>query len=185
MRKRSAANSAASSPPVPARISRMTFLASLGSFGTSSTLSSASSASRRASSDVELLLRQLAHVGILDQLLGRGDLRDDLLVFAEAARRAAAFPPAPSSACGTWPYRPGRPDRPSRPSAGRNAIPLPSACRACRIPAIAPGASEPDDALGAPSAAGHRRQKRDFVAVFSGAVSRAYSALTAHEMTVP
>ncbi len=49
MRNRSAAKSAASSPPAPARISSTTFFASLGSFGTSSTRISARSASRRAS----------------------------------------------------------------------------------------------------------------------------------------
>src|SRR6185436_8116912 len=52
MRNRSEANSAASSPPVPARISRMMFLASFGSFGTSRTFISASSASRRCVSSV-------------------------------------------------------------------------------------------------------------------------------------
>ena len=40
--KRSAPNSAASSPPVPALISRITFFSSLGSFGRRSTLSSSS-----------------------------------------------------------------------------------------------------------------------------------------------
>src|SRR5258708_6762140 len=50
IRNRSAAKSDASSPPVPARISRMMFLASFGSFGTSRILMSASRASRRASS---------------------------------------------------------------------------------------------------------------------------------------
>ena len=39
MRNRSAANSAASSPPVPARISRRMFFSSFGSLGISSTLS--------------------------------------------------------------------------------------------------------------------------------------------------
>ena len=50
MRNRSAANSAASSPPAPARISSTTFFSSLGSFGTRSTRISARSASRLASS---------------------------------------------------------------------------------------------------------------------------------------
>ena len=50
MRKISAANSAASSPPVPARISRRTFFSSFGSFGMSSSGISASRASRFASS---------------------------------------------------------------------------------------------------------------------------------------
>ena len=44
MRKRSAANSAASSPPVPALISMMTFLSSRGSLGTRSTFSFSSDA---------------------------------------------------------------------------------------------------------------------------------------------
>src|SRR5688572_7285739 len=51
MRNKSDANSAASSPPVPARISRTTFFSSFGSFGTRRTLISASSTSRRASSE--------------------------------------------------------------------------------------------------------------------------------------
>ena len=50
MRKISAAKSEASSPPVPARISRMTFFSSLGSLGSSNTLSSSSSACPRGSS---------------------------------------------------------------------------------------------------------------------------------------
>ena len=50
MRKTSPANSAASSPPVPARISSRTFFSSLGSLGISSGGISASRASRRASS---------------------------------------------------------------------------------------------------------------------------------------
>ena len=50
MRKTSFANSAASSPPVPARISSSTFFSSFGSFGTSSSGMPASSSSRRASS---------------------------------------------------------------------------------------------------------------------------------------
>ena len=45
---------------------------------------SASSASRRVSSDAELFLRQLAHVRVLHQLFGRGELRDDVLVLAKA-----------------------------------------------------------------------------------------------------
>ena len=51
--------------------------------GTSRTLISASSASRRRLERLQLLLRELAHVGILEQLLGLGDLLDDLLVLAE------------------------------------------------------------------------------------------------------
>ncbi len=42
MRKRSAAKRRASSPPVPARISRRTFLSSLGSLGSSRTRRSSS-----------------------------------------------------------------------------------------------------------------------------------------------
>ena len=47
MRKSSAAKSAASSPPVPARISTITFLSSLGSLGSSRRFSSYSTFSRR------------------------------------------------------------------------------------------------------------------------------------------
>ena len=50
IRNSSAANSAASSPPVPARISSTTFFSSFGSFGTSSAFSSPSSFSRLAMS---------------------------------------------------------------------------------------------------------------------------------------
>src|SRR5688572_3774873 len=50
MLKSSAAKSAASSPPVPARISSSTFFSSLGSFGISRTLISSSSESRRTES---------------------------------------------------------------------------------------------------------------------------------------
>src|SRR5262245_40284916 len=49
MRNISAAKSVASSPPVPARISRSTFFSSLGSLGISRTLSSDSTAASRAS----------------------------------------------------------------------------------------------------------------------------------------
>ena len=49
MRKRSAANRAASSPPVPARISNTTFFSSFGSFGTSKALNSVNNLSRRTS----------------------------------------------------------------------------------------------------------------------------------------
>src|SRR5262245_10186533 len=51
MRNSSAANSAASSPPVPARISSITSFSSFGSFGMRSILSSATSASRLPASD--------------------------------------------------------------------------------------------------------------------------------------
>src|SRR5437016_11739519 len=50
MRNISAAKSVASSPPVPARISRMTFFSSLGSLGRSRSLISSSTAATRASS---------------------------------------------------------------------------------------------------------------------------------------
>src|SRR5215471_6536117 len=46
MRNRSPAKSAASSPPVPARISRMTLRSSIASLGTSASLRSRSSAAR-------------------------------------------------------------------------------------------------------------------------------------------
>ena len=50
MRNRSAANSAASSPPVPARTSRMALFSSAASLGSSCSFSCCSSASRRGSS---------------------------------------------------------------------------------------------------------------------------------------
>ena len=52
IRSKSEANNAASSPPVPARISTMTFLLSLGSFGMSRTFSSSSSSWTFAVADV-------------------------------------------------------------------------------------------------------------------------------------
>jgi hypothetical protein len=52
MRKISAAKSEASSPPVPARISRMTFFSSFGSFGSSFSFRSSSILGRRSSSCV-------------------------------------------------------------------------------------------------------------------------------------
>ena len=61
MRKRSAANSAASSPPVPALISMMTFLSSRGSFGTRRTfifsMEAVFFASRAASSSSAMAFR--------------------------------------------------------------------------------------------------------------------------------
>ena len=50
MRNSSPAKSAASSPPVPARISTITFFSSFGSFGSSRTFSSRSTVSLRAAS---------------------------------------------------------------------------------------------------------------------------------------
>src|SRR2546427_66684 len=67
MRRISAANSDASSPPVPARISRITFFSSFGSLGTRSSFRSFSVCSRRAcnarreqtENDLKLLLVQI------------------------------------------------------------------------------------------------------------------------------
>ena len=84
MRKRSDAKSAASSPPVPARISSTTFLASFGILGNEEDLDVGEQHVAPLLELPELLLRQLAHVGILQQLLGRVDLRDDVLVLAES-----------------------------------------------------------------------------------------------------
>ena len=68
MRNRSAANRAASSPPVPARISSRMFLSSLGSLGSSRTLSCSSSSLCSASSVPCSSPGQLAHLGIALQL---------------------------------------------------------------------------------------------------------------------
>ncbi len=83
---------------------------------------SASSASRRCLELSHLFLRQLAHVGILQQLLGRVDLGDDLLVLAERVDQRLHLRRPPSNAYGTSPCRPGRRGRPSRPSAGRTSL---------------------------------------------------------------
>ena len=64
MRKISAAKSEASSPPVPARISRMTFFSSLGSLGSSRTLSSSSRAGSRGSSAAISSCGHGAQVGV-------------------------------------------------------------------------------------------------------------------------
>ncbi len=84
MRKSSYANSAASSPPVPARISSTTFFWSFGSFGISRILISASSASRRSFRPSQLFLGELAHVGVaaLDELFGLLDFLEHRLVLA-------------------------------------------------------------------------------------------------------
>ena len=64
MRKISAAKSEASSPPVPARISRMTFFSSLGSLGSSKTLRSSSRACVARLERGDLFLRHGAQVGV-------------------------------------------------------------------------------------------------------------------------
>ena len=61
MRNRSPANSADSSPPVPARISRKMLRSSLGSFGSSCFCSSASIASSRALRIAHFGFGELAH----------------------------------------------------------------------------------------------------------------------------
>ena len=65
MRKSSPAKSEASSPPVPARISRITFLSSFGSLGSSSNFSSRSTVSRRRFELVLFVVRHLLHFGVV------------------------------------------------------------------------------------------------------------------------
>ena len=86
MRKRSAANSAASSPPVPALISTMTFLSSRGSFGHQERLQLLHGGRLALLQARQLLpghLLQLLVPGALRQLRVGGDLRLDGPVAAE------------------------------------------------------------------------------------------------------
>ena len=85
MRKSSAAKSAASSPPVPARISTMTLFSSLGSLGSSSSFSSRSTISLRATSCFSSSCASLLHFGIFgfaDHLVRAGQIFFDLLELA-------------------------------------------------------------------------------------------------------
>ena len=84
MRARSAANSAASSPPAPARISTKTFLSSLGSRGRSRRFSSSSSAVWRAGQLVDLGLRQLLQLAV-------AALGQDVAGLADAACRTSRY----------------------------------------------------------------------------------------------
>ena len=83
-RYRSPANSAASSPPVPARISSMTLRSSFGILRDEQQLQLVGEALLADVEIVELLEREVAHLGIaaLDQLFGAGDLGGDRLVLA-------------------------------------------------------------------------------------------------------
>ena len=85
MRNNSAAKSAASSPPVPARISRMMLRSSLGSFGISRIFRSASRASRRAVSDFSSCRASscMSASPDLRELLGLREVANDRLVFPE------------------------------------------------------------------------------------------------------
>ena len=78
------ANSADSSPPVPARISRNTLRSSLGSFGSSIACNSPSSAPIRASAARALLLGVVAHLRVVRELDRRGEIRLRLAELAEA-----------------------------------------------------------------------------------------------------
>ena len=86
MRARSAAKSAASSPPAPARISTKTLRSSLGSRGRSSARSSSSRRLCCAGQVVHLGLGQLAHlaIGVLGHdVAGLGEALEHALVVAE------------------------------------------------------------------------------------------------------
>ena len=74
MRNRSAANSAASSPPVPARTSRMALRSSASSFGSSSSLTALLELGQPALQRLQLLLGQRPHLGIAR--LARESARD-------------------------------------------------------------------------------------------------------------
>ena len=74
MRNRSAAKSAASSPPSPLRISRMTFFLSFGSVGKSRNVDARPRASRALRLELgELFLDELAQLGIGERLLVLSD----------------------------------------------------------------------------------------------------------------
>jgi hypothetical protein len=83
MRHRSAANRAASSPPVPARISRMTLRLSLGSRGQQQALEDGGEVGAAGLEVADVLLGHLAHVGVGEQLLGGAQVGLDLLVVLE------------------------------------------------------------------------------------------------------
>ena len=113
MRNSSAAKSAASSPPVPARISRTTFFSSFGSFGTSRTFRSATSASRRATSALSSSCASSRMSG------SPPDASSSVWAMSRvtsctrgSARRSARSRTAPSRASGTQPDRSA--PRPSR-----------------------------------------------------------------------
>ncbi len=92
IRKSSAANSVASFPPVPARISSRTFFSSFGSFGISSTWSSFWQLSARPCEHGQLLFGELTHfrVGLaLEQPLGLLDRAEDFLVLPKLVDDAA------------------------------------------------------------------------------------------------
>ena len=131
IRNSSPAKSAASSPPVPARISSMTFFSSFGSFGSSSTLISRLERVAAGLERAQFLLRQLAHVGVAaaGQLLRVHDLGEHVLELAEASPRAARSRPAPWRACGTGTGRPAPPGRPACRSGRCIALRRTSVCR--------------------------------------------------------
>jgi hypothetical protein len=83
MRHRSAANRAASSPPVPARISRMTLRLSLGSLGQEQALEAGGEVLAAGLELADVLLGHVAHVGVGEQLLGAVEVGLDLLVLLQ------------------------------------------------------------------------------------------------------
>ena len=85
MRSRSPANSADSSPPVPARISRKVLRTSSGSLGSSRRCSSSSSAGQLGLERGDLLARHLGHLGVFQHL---ARLRQVALALQEALEQA-------------------------------------------------------------------------------------------------
>ena len=164
-----AANSAASSPPVPARISSRTFLSSLGSFGISRIFSSSMSGSRCALRSLSSSCGEVAHLRVaaaLHQLLGLRELGGDDLVLAVLQHQRLDVGSASWPACGTRSDRSGRSRSRATPSAPRTGFrPTP----ACRTRVVIPGKTclrpKTQDPRPTTSSARHRRQERDFVAV--------------------
>ena len=91
IRKRSSAKRPASSPPVPARISRKTFFSSFGSFGSSSTFSRSSRALQGLLQMGQLLPGDLLElfVALLQERLILFDAKAGLFVFAEGLDQIA------------------------------------------------------------------------------------------------
>ncbi len=91
MRKRSPAKSAASSPPVPGRISSIAGRASATSRGSSASCNAASAARSSRAQGLQFLLGQLAHVGIGEHGIGLRDAGPDPHVRLDLLDHRAQF----------------------------------------------------------------------------------------------
>ena len=122
MRKRSAANSAASSPPVPARISRRMFFSSLGSFGSSRILQALLQPLLLAGQLALFLARHVAHLGILLHLARLVDALAELAVLAQRLDQLAQVRVLLGELLHRLAVAPGPPDRSSLPGAPRTGL---------------------------------------------------------------